>query len=224
MSSSGEISGSKVYPRDGLDFYVEPPWCVDLLLENEYFFGSVHDPACGSGTIVRRCQDHRLSATGSDIVDRGHHQAECFDFLGPRWYIINYPDNIICNPPFKLADQFIRRALDVASHKVAMLVQAKFLYSQTRHALFTSTPPARIYHLSARPSMPPGEMFLAGKIKASGGKLDYCWVVWSKDHKGPTQTHWLTRGNHGKKEEEKGPKQKRRPRARAEGAGDNHPD
>jgi hypothetical protein len=202
MSSAGEISGSKKLARDGLDFYIEPEWCVDLLFDNEQFFGEIGDPACGSGTIVRVAQRRGYSAGGWDIVHRGSPSqfGAAKDFLKP-WTTPWYPANIICNPPFKHADAFIRQALTIAEHKVAMLVQAKFLYSQRRHRLFSEHTPARIYHLSSRPSMPPGELLLRGEIKATGGKLDYCWIVWSKDHRGPTQAHWLLRERNGQKEE-----------------------
>jgi hypothetical protein len=59
------------YLRVDKDFYVEPPWVVHLLLDVETFTGAVHDPCCGSGTIPSVCRERGLTATGSDIVDRG---------------------------------------------------------------------------------------------------------------------------------------------------------
>lgn len=211
MSSAGEISGTKKggrYVRDDLDFFVEPDWVVDLLFDNELFFGAIWDPACGSCTIERAGNRHGYEVWSSDIADRGQNrcgedQFGRHDFMSDEPYSIGWDDNLVFNPPFKLADAFIRRALEIAKHKVAALVQAKFLYSQVRHKLFTEHPPARIYHLSSRPSMPPGDLLLAGKVKATGGKLDYCWVVWSKDHKGQTTTHWLLRKVNGQKAQEK---------------------
>jgi hypothetical protein len=40
--------------------------------------------------------------------------------------------------------------------------------------------------------MPPGDALMAGQ-RATGGKTDYLWIVWSKDHVGPTQAMWLKR-------------------------------
>jgi hypothetical protein len=41
--------------------------------------------------------------------------------------------------------------------------------------------------------MPPGELFLAGKVKRGGGKLDYCWIVWHRGHNGKSECEWLKR-------------------------------
>jgi len=200
MSTAGEISGQGglrflqepgAFPRHVDDFYIEPAWSVELLLDAEPFVGVVWDPACGSGTIVKTCSARGIDAVGSDIVDRGFGGVQ--DFLDPAAEFVNV-HNIVSNPPYRDAADFIARALAVARRKVAMLVQSKFPYSQRRHALFTEHPPSTLYFLSTRPSMPPGDKLLAGTLKAEGGKLDYLWMVWdrAKPH-GPTECRWLKR-------------------------------
>lgn len=200
MSTAGELSGAgpryyaepRTHQRHSLDFYTEPEWTVDLLLDAESFEGEVWDPACGSGTIPRRCVARGIEATGSDIANRGF--GEVADFLDPALEgARGYDLNVVTNPPYGLAEAFIRRGLAIASRKVAVLVQSKFPYSQRRHALFTLFPPRRIYFLSTRPSMPPGDKLLAGTVEAKGGKLDYCWIVWEAGWLGTTEAHWLRR-------------------------------
>lgn len=194
MSTAGEISGRngpRRYKPGDLDFFIEPRWAVDLLLDAEPIIGPAWDPACGSGTIPKAIVDRGHVCHASDIADRG--QGAVHDFLAepPSWAA--GVATIVTNPPYVLARRFIEQGLALASHKVCALVQAKFPYSQGRYPLFTQHPPARIYFLSSRPSMPPGEKLLAGTVKAQGGKLDYCWMVWSREHKGATQAHWLRR-------------------------------
>lgn len=176
------------HPADPNDFFIEPEWCVRALLDAERFVGPIWDPACGSGTIVKACTARGIEAVGSDLVDRGFGGVQ--DFLAPGFDFVGV-QNIVANPPYARAVDFILRALDVADRKVAMIVQEKFLYSGKRHALFAATPLARIYFLSDRPSMPPGDKFLAGEIEAKGGSVNYCWLVWSHDHQGPPTAHWL---------------------------------
>jgi hypothetical protein len=166
--TAGELSGRKgryqsgsFHLRDEHDWYIEPAWCVEALLDVESFPETVWDPACGAGTIPRACFDRGLAAHGSDIVDRGWRYrfkvmnfltsdpAECMD------------GSIICNPPYAHAEAFVRHALKCAGCKVAVLVQAKFLFSQRRYKLFKEHPPSRILFLSRRPSMPPGAAYLA---------------------------------------------------------------
>lgn len=178
------------HPRDPHDFYIEPEWAVDALLSAEPFHGTTLDPAAGSGTIPRVMQRRGYHCVGSDIADRG--QSFRGDFLNDP-PALRQPDNIVCNPPYRSAGKFIPHALAIAKRKVAMLVQQQFPYSQTRHGLFVGTPLARIYFLSDRPSMPPGDLLLAGKIKATGGKTDYLWMVWDRLHVGSPTCHWLRR-------------------------------
>lgn len=176
------------------DFYTEPEWCVDLLFDAEPFVGCIYDPCAGAGTIPRIAFNRGFSTFASDLRDRDIEGVEGdLDFLYNAPVLL-HPENIIFNPPYKHADDFIRRALDIATIKVAALVQQKFPFSQRRYRLFQEHPPARIYFLSDRPSMPPGEALLAGTIKAKGGTIDYLWMVWDRGHKGATTAHWLCRG------------------------------
>lgn len=180
----------RAHPADPNDFFIEPAWCVEALLDAERFVGDILDPACGSGTIPRVARARGLHARGEDIVARDG-VTIVSDFLQPLAEVVVCVDNIICNPPYRLAEPFIRRALQITTRKVAMIVQEKFLYSGQRHALFTGTPLARLYFLSDRPSMPPGDKYLAGEIEAKGGSVNYCWLVMSHDHQGPPTAHWL---------------------------------
>lgn len=180
----------KDFKRADADWYVEPAWAVELLLAAERFVGDVWDPCAGLGTIVKACQAAGLEAHGSDLYDRSEAILGELDFLSDHG---DTADNLIFNPPYNLAQAFIEKALACATHKVAAIVQQQFPFSQRRHAFFEKHPPARIYYLSTRPSMPPGVKVLEGSIKACGGKTDYLWLVWSKDHRGPTQAFWLKR-------------------------------
>jgi hypothetical protein len=151
------------------------------------------DPACGSGNIVRACQARGWQAIGTDIVARGFGWDER-DFL--RDDPVVRPKAIICNPPYSLTPEFVLRALALDVPKFAMLVGDKFRYSQERWPLFRDHPPARVYILTRRPSLPPGELYLAGKIEAKGGTKDYEWMVWDRAYSGPTIMIWLPPNQH----------------------------
>lgn len=200
MSTAGELSGAKRrffqlpaerQVRHADDWYVEPAWTVDALARAELIPAPAWDPACGGGTIPRALLAAGVTAYGSDLVDRGYGHRH--DFLASE--PAPYPGvaAIVSNPPYQLAEAFIRRALELRVGRIAMLLQAKFPYSQRRHRLFSEHPPARIYFLSDRPSMPPGDLLRDGKIKAQGGKMDFCWMVWDREHNGSTTAHWLRR-------------------------------
>ena len=187
MARSGAKS-AETYDRQAEDWYVEPEWCTELLLDAVDFEGSIHDPACGQGNITKVCDARGMTSFGTDIVDRaGLFFNGMIDFsTEPR----SWARNIITNPPYKLAEKFIRHGLRIVPRKTAVLTRLEFLASQQRNALFTEHPPTKILVLSRRPSMPPGELYDPDK-EARGGTLDYCWIVWDKQSDAPTTVEWL---------------------------------
>lgn len=177
--------------RQANDWYREPAWAVDALLDAERFVGSIHDPACGAGMIPDRCRARDLYATGSDIVDRGWPDVGILDFAAaaPDDFS-DRPDNIICNPPFELAECFIDHALGIARFKVAMLLRLAFLEAGTdprkpksvlRRRVLEEAPLARVLVFASRVSMPPGDV----AVEAKGGAVAFCWLIWDHDHRGP---------------------------------------
>jgi hypothetical protein len=175
------------FERVDNDWYVEPMWVVRKLLAACHFEGEIHDPCCGQGTIPQAAHNAGYVATGADIVDRGYAPAKRLDFMtDPHVY-----DNIIFNPPYKFAEQFIHRAMIMVRGKIAVIVNIKFLASQGRYdRLFQQIPPAEVFICSRRPSMPPG----GGAVEAKGGTADYCWIVWDmgkRPRPETTQMKWL---------------------------------
>jgi hypothetical protein len=187
-----------VFQRDPHDWYVENQACTRALLRVERFFGTVWNPACGQGNIMRACRATGLEAVGSDVVRRAGFDDDAWwcgvgDFLqdsrAPSF------ESIITNPPFfkaKGTEAFIRKALRVARHKVAIFTDVKFLAGGARASgLYAEHPPSRVWILSPRPSCPPGEWLKAGN-KAGGGTADWVWAVWSlTEPRQPTQLNWL---------------------------------
>ncbi len=196
MVSSPKMKPSYA-PRDGLDWYVEPAWCTELLAD-QVSFKNVWDPACGRGTIPTFLNEHGVCAFGSDIVDRTSRRFEGpIDFLTDPPLLRSIWTDIVTNPPFSLAVAFIKRAFELKARKIAVLIRLDFLANQGRHKLFLKTPPAYVFVLSRRPSMPPGHLLAAGKVKQKGGQHDYCWVVWDQSPRTwlnvacPTEIRWL---------------------------------
>lgn len=200
------------YQHDRLGWYIEPSWCTDLLAD-QVQLERVWDPACGVGTIPLTLIKRGIDAVGSDIAVRPDHQAAVR--VNGRWNF--WPDpidfltcadpepkqwtDVVTNPPFSLAEQFIRRAIELRARKIAVLVRLDFLGAQKRHKFFTDLPPSYVLILSRRPSMPPGELLTRGEVTAKGGQTDYCWLVWDAFIRGPdfnrfaqeypTEMRWL---------------------------------
>lgn len=178
----------KARPRFSNDWYSDPPEATEALLRVERFSGLSWDPACGIGTIPWAMHKAGLDVTASDIVDRGFGQ-RCGSFFVADFLKTGTPapriDNIVSNPPFNLAREFVDCALTMASHKVAMLLPLTFLEGAARARWRIATPLARIRTFSWRISMPPGELLAAGKVKPTGGKKAFAWFIWEHGHQGP---------------------------------------
>jgi hypothetical protein len=175
------------YARVDRDWYVEPRWVVHLLLDVESVDGEVLDPCCGSGTIPSVCMERGLRASGSDIMDRG------FGAVQDLFSLTESVDNIISNPPYRIAEACTRATIQLARHKVALILPLTFWESQRRHSLFHEHPPIRFWACGDRPSMPPG--VVSGvrdrygalvQPEGKGGKAPYGWFVWQRGYRGAT--------------------------------------
>lgn len=197
MSDSSIEKNSHLWQRDEHDWYVEGEECTRALLRVEKFIGGIWDPACGGGNIVRSAIASGYRAYGSDVVDRAGSPAwfrGVFNFLEHDTKLVE--PNIITNPPFfraKGTEAFIRKAISIATGKVAVFTDIKFLAGSGRaKGLFADHPPTRVYSLSPRPSCPPGEYLAAGN-KAGGGTADWIWIVFDLTApRGATSFHWLS--------------------------------
>jgi hypothetical protein len=195
MSKTAKLA--HVWERDELDWYQEPTVATDALLTVESFVGAIHDPCCGGGNIVKTLISAGYEARGSDVVDRAGSPewfTGCADFT--RAIGLSCP-NIVMNPPFfraKGAEAFIRKALSLASGKIAAFVDIRFITgAQRANGLFSEYPPARIWVVTPRVSCPPGAYLDAGNI-AGGGTADWVWLVWDRTTpQQATQFGWLRR-------------------------------
>lgn len=192
----------RTYEQAEHGWYVEPRWCVEQLADAVDFDGAlIWDPACGGGTVTDVFADRGFKTIGTDLVDRG-----AAHFIGVRDFLtVETADpaalgeqrlSIVTNPPFSLAEKFVRTALRLADHRVVILQQLSFLASRQRHALFTEFPPSDVLICSRRPSMPPGHKIAEMGDKAfKNGTADFCWIVWTRPHDRETRTRWLAPGD-----------------------------
>lgn len=180
VDSSRRAAGRE---RAAADFYCEPRWAVEGLLDVQRFAGSVWDPACGRGTIPEAFKSRGHLTIASDLHERGYGPGGR-DFLAWQPFGNEAPpvvDNIVSNPPFAIAEPFLRQALRLARHKVALLLRLSWAEGQGRRWIWDESPIAAIHPFAARVSMPPGDSHVAAK----GGAVAFAWFIWSKDWQGP---------------------------------------
>lgn len=184
MSATGR---SNVRRAD--DFYSTPEWCTRAILTKLRYVspGYAIDPCCGDGAILnevakfppRGPNDPSPKLFGIELdTDRalrscGRYQVRIGDALGAeRWPSANL---LITNPPYSLAEQFIRRAaVELPNAERAFLLRLDFLGAQKR-AQFHRSNPSDVYVLPRRPSFTEN-----GKTDAT----EYAWFVWGPDRGG----------------------------------------
>jgi hypothetical protein len=186
------------YARDQHDLYTEPRWISQRLFEVEDFRGTIHDPAVGSGRIVDAAREAGYACTGADIVRRSG-QFLRLDFLKD----VRRHQNIVCNPPFRIAPEFIPHALKLARRKVAMVFPlARIAAANGPRGSFwiNDTPLERVWILSPRPSMPPADIAIDCERRGllpSGGTEDFTWLVFRIGFAGRPEIRWLHKSGFG---------------------------
>lgn len=169
----------------GSDLYETPPEATRTLLTIEKVPHRIWEPACGPGAIVRVLEDNGYDVVATDLLDYRDRsdalQNEArVDFLMETRY---FDRAIVTNPPYKLANRFVRKAIADAPY-VAMLLRLAFLESLGRDDILSRL--SRVHVFSRRlPMMHRGGW--AGPRCTSS--VAYAWFIWDRAHIGPTTVH-----------------------------------
>lgn len=174
--------------RQADDYYATEPKAVKLLLERESFNANIWECACGGGHLSGILKEKGYKVFSSDIVDRGYPGTEIIDFLkytGPNGW------DIITNPPYKYAKEFVEHALDISidGTKIAMFLKLTFLESKSRKELFKKYPFRTLYVSSARLQCAKNGEF--EKYKKNGTAVAYGWYIWVKGFGGKPVIEWI---------------------------------
>lgn len=191
QNSSTAVMQRRSEPHKSLDDFPTPPWGTRILCEwlaqaEDLGAMSCREPAANRGHMVRPLREYFGSVEASDIFDYGAgFQVEDYLF-GPDQPAVDWT---ITNPPFRLADQFIRRALRTSRRGVAVIARTAFLEGETRRRdLFEPHPPHTILQFTQRCPMFKGRIAHPSETSATA----YCWIVWRSDRKvSQTRFKWL---------------------------------
>lgn len=169
--------------REVNDYYATDPKAVELLLEKEKFSNKLLEPSCGEGHISKVLQDAGYQVESYDLVDRG------FGTVKDFFTVEKFDGNIITNPPYKIALDFVKHSLEIIpdGNKVAMFLKIQFLESKSRRIFFDEFPPKKIYVASSRLICAMNGEF--DKYKSSAAC--YAWFIWEKGYTGKPEIDWI---------------------------------
>ena len=177
--------------RSKNDFYATPPLAVKQLLEVEKFNSNIWEPGCGMNHIVNILEDNGYTVKRSDIIKyvEDDPKFEKIDFLSTD---IKWSGDIVMNPPFSLATEFINKSLSLIEDgsKVAVFLKLQFLEGKKRYNnLFEDNPPKRIYVAINRYGCTKDGFF--NEDGNYGSAICYCWFIWEKGFSGDPVIKWI---------------------------------
>ena len=165
--------------NDGIDFYQTPTWAVQKILEREKLNGTILEP-CSWAWAISKLIPWIVS---QDIrTDDGVFGEKGIDFFQET----KHYDNIITNPPYFCAKDFILKALELSDGKVIMLLKLSFLESADRYPFFRDSPLRTVYVFSKRVN--PYPEWVSSNVS---GTIAYAWYVWEKWYEWKPIIEWI---------------------------------
>lgn len=189
QNTSHAVMAQRHEAKDSPDDFPTPPWATRALVEHvigpDVVAGlTCLEPACGRGYMARPLAEYFGKVDASDAYHYGF--APVRDFLASPYEALSH-DWVVTNPPFRLAEEFVERALLVARRGVAILARTVFLESVGRYeGIFRTRPPSKFAQFSERVPM------VKGRVDAKASTATgYAWFVWEKGAEQSPRLMWV---------------------------------
>lgn len=101
------------HDREENDFYATDPKAAELLLDVEPELSDIWECACGAGHLANVFERYGKLTAASDLIDRGYGKPN-IDFLQCSRH---HNGDIVTNPPFRYALEFVQKALELIPHR-----------------------------------------------------------------------------------------------------------
>lgn len=189
QNTSHAVMAQRHEAADSPDDFPTPCWATRALIEHVIGVEDVRglsclEPACGRGYMAKPLTEYFSTVDAADAYHYGF--APVRDFLTYPYEARSH-DWVITNPPFRLAEEFVERAMVVARKGVAILARTVFLESVGRYEnIFSKRPPSIFAQFTERVPMVKGRV----DPKASTA-TGYAWFVWRLDRDTPPTLAWV---------------------------------
>lgn len=187
INGSNLAGGNPSRGRMENDFYATHPDSTKALLEVEEIVYPALEPACGEGHIAKLLDEYQTKSF--DLIDRGFGNPNTdflmYDFLGEY-------ATVITNPPFNLFQEFVEKALKIATKKVTMFGKLQALEGQKRATFLQKTPLKTVYVFKKRQQpMRNGKSNDEMTGKKMSSTMAFAWFVWEKGYSGEPVIKWI---------------------------------
>lgn len=176
-------------PLDSLDDFPTPPWATRAILREMDALGlighgdTVREPCANRGYMVRPLSERFGAVEASDVADYGLGYPVADYLFGVDPPLVDWT---FINPPFRLAQAFIERAVHTSRKGVAVFVRNAFAEGKERyHQLFRPHPPAFEFQHSERVAL------VRGRYDPDAASATaYCWMLWLTGRQ-DTRKRWI---------------------------------
>lgn len=179
------ISSSHIN-RNKSDFYQTPYSLTRLFLNMNDFdkTKTILEPCNGKGAITKILKEYNFK----DIITNDINDKEGIDFL--KWNEDNKISQIITNPPYRLAYDFVLKCKKVCD-RFALLLPLSYLHGKKRYDYIYNVDTFKLkkVYIFTRYPLLTDKVYENGKHKT--GMMVYSWFVWDKDYKGLPEINWL---------------------------------
>lgn len=180
------------HERENHDYYATDPKALELFLkkidkDGIKLHNNIWECACGEGHLSKVLESKGYDVISTDLINRGYGNGNV-DFLMFE-SIVLYAGDILTNPPYKYAKEFVETALKLQEegYYTIMFLKIQFLEGQSRRKLFEKYPPKYIYVNSARQTC-----YINGDMsKKMSSATCYCWFIWQKGFTGEPTIRWI---------------------------------
>jgi hypothetical protein len=207
QNRSTAVMQRRVEPADSLDDFPTPPWATRAICEfltNQGFdlaMSDCREPCANRGHMVAPLREAFGHVMPSDVFDYGVGFPVRDYLFGPDEHL-SQTDWTFLNPPFRLAQEFIERAIRLSRVGVAVIARSAFSEGQDRATeLFIPMPPSFELQFSERVVMLKGRLVRAGAIDHAAVKpgtkastaTSYSAFIWLKRDTAPADTRkrWI---------------------------------
>lgn len=154
--------------RNQDDYYPTPHIATEALLRKWTPEGNIWEPCAGSGDITDVVKKHKPD----DFVYQTDINPRRDDILKQDFLKTTEPpeniDTIITNPPFKLAEAFIRHGFEIGIKRQAVLLKSTFFHAKSRIDLFYDIRPKLLLPMTFRVDF----------MGLGRPTMDTMWVIW----------------------------------------------
>lgn len=182
------------YERPTDDFFETPPeaTCAALAHLNIPEDVTLWECSCGFGKISKILEKiHNPERVLSTELNKNRYGIGGVDFLtNGRSYIPQGRFWIITNPPFKYANEFVRKAFEYGAERVIFLLRFNYMESgKVREDILGGGHLLRVFLIKERVTMFPYGW--TGKIPSA--QQNHAWFIWDKNYKAPEPSEIIVR-------------------------------